>query len=154
MIGCVTCGKFDVSLKLSANLASNIISLGSDFVGVLRSFCIAFVFGFKAYGDTGVVVCEILLDLSHVSKFGSLLCNTCGEGEEAVFLGDGLDGRTRGKFWEATFPLGRCLGATLVPSSVRTCCFGVIAAFCAVARFSSLSNGGFTRFSRTGASDF
>lgn len=80
-----------------------------------------------------------------------------------VFLGEGLDGRTSGRFCEATLPFGRSvnemkkihefesiqfnakllcslylflyfefclrLGATLVPSSLRTCCLGAIVDF-------------------------
>lgn len=78
-----------------------------------------FAFGFNAYGDTGVEVWEILLDLSHISKFGSALCNTCGEGDAMVFLGEGLDGKTSGKFCEETLPFGLCLGATLKKTRVK-----------------------------------
>lgn len=124
------CGKFVVSVKLSANFASNIFSFALTFVGVFRSLhSMTLVFCFIAYGDTGVEVCEILLDLSHASKFGSTLCNTCGEGDAMVFLGDGLDGSTNGRFCDETLPFGLDLGATLVPNSLRTCCFGVIVVF-------------------------
>lgn len=84
----------------------------------------------------------------------SLFCNTCGEGEAIVFLGDGLDGKTKGKFCEDTFPFGLCRGATLVPSSVRACCFGTIDIFCVEMRFNSLSKGGLGKLSNTGDSDF
>lgn len=86
-------------------------------IGVLMSFWVTPAFCFRVYGDTGVVLCETLFALSLASKFDSLACNTCGEGEAIAFLGDGLDGSTNGRFWVETFPFGRCLGATLVPSS-------------------------------------
>ena len=41
-----------------------------------------------------------------------------------------------------------------MPSSVCICCFETIEAFCADARFNSLSNGGHGNVSSTGVSDF
>lgn len=72
------CGKVGVSLKLSANFASNRGSGALGLVGVLNSICALLGLDFSAYGDTGVVTWEILVDLSHAlpSKFLSLLCNT------------------------------------------------------------------------------
>ena len=61
------------SVKLVQNVASNRFVAAFDLVGVL---CTTTVFDFTAYGDTGVVVCEILLDLSPASPLGSLVCNT------------------------------------------------------------------------------
>lgn len=146
------CGKFVAveSVKLLQNDASNRFPAAFDLVGV----CTAAAFGFTAYGDTGVVVCEMLPDLSPVSPHASFVCSIWGEGEAIAFLGDGLDGRTSGKFCEDTLPFGRCLGATLVPSSVWICCFEAFKAFCADARFSSLSNVGHGSVSSTAASDF
>lgn len=84
-------------MKLAENDASNRVPPAAfDLVGVLCT----------------------TLDLSLVSPFGSLVCCVCGDGEAIAFLGDGLDGRTSGKFCVDTLPFGRCLGATLVPSSV------------------------------------
>ena len=145
------CGKFVVSLKLSANFASNKFSFTPE---VFRSLlCKTFDFDFIGYADTGVEVWEILVDLSHVSKFWSPLANTCGEGEAMVFLGEGLCGKTSGRFCEDTLPFGLCRGATLVPSSLCICCLGATVVFWVDARF-SLSNCGFGKFSNMGASDF
>lgn len=109
------CGKFVVlvvgSVKLVSNVASNRFPAAIALVGVLCAAAPGF--DFTTYGDTGVVVCETLLGLSAVS-----FVSTCGEGEVIAFLGDGLDGKTNGKFCEETLPFGRCLGATLVPISV------------------------------------
>lgn len=69
-------------------------------------------------------------------------CSTCGDGEEMILRGDGLDGNTSGKFWVAAFPFGRCLGATLVPTSEMGVCFDIGVVFTADTRFNSLSNGG------------
>lgn len=57
------CDNAFCSVKLSENVASKTFSLTQVFVGVFKSFA----FGFTAYGETGVEVCEILLDLSVTS---------------------------------------------------------------------------------------
>lgn len=69
------CGKFVVveSVKLAENVASNRFPAAFDLVGVL---CTTLELVFIAYGDTGVVVCEIRAGLSPVSPFGSVVCNT------------------------------------------------------------------------------
>lgn len=83
---------------MAVNVASNRFAVAVDLVGVL---------------------CTTLLALSVDSPFGSVVCDVIwGDGEAIAFLGDGLDGRTSGKFCEDTLPFGRCRGATLVPSSV------------------------------------
>lgn len=139
---------------LPPNSGWKVDSLGGDvwwfLVGVLSPAplcCRIFGFAFNAYGDTGVVD-------GAPSKFGSVAWSTCGDGE-VTLRGDGLDGSTRGRFCVDTLPLGRCRGATLVPTSVCCASLEITDGFCKLAtRFSSLSNGGVDKFSNTGASVF
>lgn len=89
-------------------------------------------FGFDCF--TGSLANEL-------SAFASA-CTTCGDEDEIMLRGDGLDGNTSGKFCVEAFPLGLCLGATLVPTSEMGVCFDIGVVFTADNRFSSLSNGG------------
>lgn len=122
--------------NVSGNFASKSTSVVVGLVGVVASTWLDEVAANRLDFD-----CFAESLANELSAFASA-CTTCGDGDEIMLRGDGLDGNTSGKFCVEAFPLGRCLGTTLVPTSEIGVCFAIGVVFTADTRFSSLSNNG------------